>query len=267
MKAATDVNMAVELNADWPVEFADLGERFDAALLDQAYREIYLPAFPVRDEQEDPSIWTPRLRAADANPRLAYLVAGTQLADPAQRVLLGLLVAEFYAASGCVLISYVAVSEAARGRGLARALFAALRQRIAGGTFSRGQAVRAVFAEIHDPAAIAAGDDVLDPQARLHVMARLGGRRVPVDYLQPPLGPGQSAAGGLWLIAFPDLAPAASPLSAETVRAFLLEFYRELGSAQPESDPLYAATFASIDALAGRPRLLEPLIDEHAAAV
>jgi hypothetical protein len=89
---------------------------------------------------------------------------------------------------------------------------------------------------------------------------------VPVTYLQPPLGPGQSAAGGLWLIAFPELAPAAPPLSAGTVRAFLVEFYRELGSAEPERDPLYAATFASVDALAGRHSLLEPLIDEQPAA-
>ena len=244
------------------IEFVDLGERFDAALLDQVYREIYLPAFPRRDEQEDPSNWTPRLLAPDPNPRLAYLVAGTQLADPAQRQLLGLLVAEFYAASRCVLISYVAVAEPARGLGLARALFDALRDRLVDGRLSRGETVRAVLAEIHDPAAVVSGDDVLDPHARLRVMSRLGGYRIPLDYLQPPLGPDQSAAGGLWLIAFPDLAHGAPPLAAETVRAFLVEFYRELGSAQPERDPLYAATFASVAALMNRTDLLEPLIDE-----
>lgn len=250
------------MSALLPIEFVDLGQRFDAALLDQVYREIYLPAFPLRDEQEDPSIWTPRLLAPESNPRLAYLVAGTCLADPAQRRLLALLVAEYYAASRCVLISYLAVAEAARGRGLARALFGALRDRLADGQLSRGETVSAVFAEIHDPAAIASGDDVLDPQARLQVMARLGGRRIPAEYLQPPLGPGRSAAGGLWLIAFPGLTPVAPPLSADTVRAFLIEFYRELGSTQPERDPLYAATFASLDVLVGRTDLLEPLIDE-----
>lgn len=243
------------------IEFVDLGEAFDAGLLDAAYREVYLPAFPVRDEQEDPSIWTPRLLAPDANPRLAWLVAGTDLADAARRRVLGLLVGEYYAASRCVLISYVAVAAAARGRGLGRQLFEALRRSLESGRLSRGETVRAAFAEIHDPAAVAAAEDVLDPQARLRVMARLGGMRVPVDYLQPPLGPGRSAAGGLWLIAFPELARGAPPLSAETVRAFLVEFYRELGSAQPERDPLYAATFASLDALAGQAGFLESLID------
>lgn len=252
--------------ADSALESVDLGETFDASLLDAAYREVYLPAFPLRDEQEDPAIWTPRLQNPDANPRLAWLVAGTRLADPAQRRVQGLLVGEYYAASRCVLISYVAVAEAARGRGLGRQLFDALRRTLESGRLSRGASVQAVFAEIHDPAALAATGDVLDPRARLRVMARLGGMRIPVAYLQPPLGPGQSAAGGLWLIAFPALAPAAPPPSVETVRVFLVEFYRELGSAEPERDPLYAATFASVDALAGRHKLLEPLIDEQPAA-
>ena len=254
------------MKPDSDLEFVDLGEAFDAGLLDAAYREVYLPAFPVRDEQEDPSIWIPRLQDPDANPRLAWLVAGTALADPARRQVLGLLVGEYYAASRCVLISYVAVAAVARGRGLGRQLFDALRRSLESGRLSGGKTVHAVLAEIHDPAAMAATEDVLDPQARLRVMARLGGMRVPVTYLQPPLGPGQSAAGGLWLIAFPELAPAAPPLSAGTVRAFLVEFYRELGSTEPERDPLYAATFASVDALAGRHSLLEPLIDEQPAA-
>ncbi|HET6492039.1 MAG TPA: hypothetical protein VFG44_03610 [Burkholderiales bacterium] len=242
------------------IAFVDLGENWDAGLLEQAYRDVYLPAFPLRDEQEDPSIWTPRLLDPQANPRLSYLVATTQTGDPGRRRVLGLLVAEYYAASQCVLLSYVAV--AARGQGLARRLFEQLRVRLAAGRASRGRPVQAVFAEIHDPSMGASGDDVLDPHVRLRIMARLGGRRVPMRYLQPALGPGQAPAGGLCLIAFPALAPNAPPLTPGRIRDFLVEFYRELGSAQPLQDPLYAPTFADVDALQSRPMLLEPLVDE-----
>lgn len=254
------------------LEFRDLGERFDAGLLEQAYRNVYLPAFPLPEEQEDPEIWTPRLLDPDGNPRLCFLVAGTRLDDPARRTVQGLLVAEYYVVSRCVLISYVATHPDARGQGLARRLFDALGERIDAGRLSRGQAVQAVFAEVHDPAQNGSGDDVLDPNLRLCIMAKLGGQRVPVDYLQPPLGPDRQAAGGLWLIAFPGMAHhQASALTVERVRRFLVEFYRELGSDAPEADPLYAATFASVDALARRDAVLQPLVHStlklHQAAV
>lgn len=253
------------------LEFRDLGEHFDAGLLERAYRDVYLPAFPLPDEQEDPGIWEPRLRNPDGNPRLCFLVAGTRLDEPAQRAVQGLLVAEYYAASQCVLISYVAAHPDARGQGLARRLFDALGERIDAGRLSRGQPVQAVFAEVHDPAQNGPDDDVLDPNLRLRIMAKLGGQRVPVDYLQPPLGPDRQAADGLWLLAFPGMARGAPPLTAERIRRFLVEFYRELGSDAPEADPLYAATFASVDALTRRSAVLQPLVHStlklHQAAV
>ena len=251
------------------LQWVDLGERFDANLLEQAYREVYLPAFPVRDEQESPAIWTPRLLDPDPHPRLSFLVMGTQLDQPAARRVLGLLVAEYYPASRCLLVSYLAVAETARRQGLARRLFDLLATRIRSGHASAHRPVAGVLAEIHDPAQTLPGEDVLDPATRLAVMARLGARRIPVHYVQPALSTGQAPAGGLWLVAYPDLVDDPAALSVAQVRDFLIEFYRELGSARPAEDPVYAATFASVDALAaatacGAP-LLVPLTDAAAA--
>lgn len=249
------------------LQWVDLGERFDADLLEQAYREVYLPAFPVRDEQEDPAIWTPRLTDPDPNPRLSFLVMGTQLDTPAERRVLGLLVAEYYAASRCMLVSYVAVAESARRQGIARRLFDCLAARIRSGHASAAQPVVALLAEIHDPAQTPPGKDVLDPAARLQVMARLGACRIPVHYIQPALSADQAPAHGLWLVAYPALVDDPAALTAQRVRDFLVEFYRVLGSADPLHDPVYAETFASVDALSaavarGQP-LLDALSDEH----
>ncbi|MEW6589517.1 MAG: GNAT family N-acetyltransferase [Pseudomonadota bacterium] len=249
------------------LQWVDLGERFDADLLEEAYREVYLPAFPVRDEQEDPAIWTPRLTDPDPHPRLSFLVMGTRLDDPIARRVLGLLVAEYYAASRCMLVSYVAVAEAARRQGVARQLFDLLAARIRSGHASAQQPVAAVLAEIHDPAVTPPGEDVLDPAARLAVMARLGACRIPVHYIQPALSADQAPAHGLWLVAYPKLVNDPTALTAQRVRDFLVEFYDALGSADPLRDPVYAATFASVDALAaatacGQP-LLEALTDEY----
>lgn len=250
------------------LQWIDLGERFDADLLQQAYRDVYLPAFPLREEQENPSIWTPRLLDPHANPRLSFLLMGTQFDSPSARSVLGLLVAEYYAASRCILVSYLAVAETARRHGLARRLFDLLSARIRSGLASAHQPVAAVLAEIHDPGRIDGDEDVLDPAARLHVIARLGAKRIPVHYVQPALSTDQEPAEGLWLVAFPDRVIDPAALTAERVRDFLIEFYRELGCADPTRDPVYADTFASIDSLAaatsrGQP-LLENLTDEHA---
>lgn len=245
------------------LQIVDLGERFDALLLAQVYRDVYLPAFPLPDEQEHPDIWTPRLQDPDAHPRLAFLVAGHALDDPQARAPQALLVAEYYAASRCVLVSYLAVAPAARGQGLAHRLLDALTDRLHAGRFGEPGQIAAVLAEIHDPQRIDASGDVIDPAARVEVMARLGARRLPIDYVQPALEPGKSASHDLWLVAFPARAGARARFGPGGLRAFLVEFYRALGSADPPDDPAFAATFASVRRLedrvaAGLP-FLEPL--------
>lgn len=234
------------------LQWVDLAERFDADLLEQAYRTLYLPAFPVSEEREDPAIWTPRLQDPAAHPRLSFVVAGTGLDDPAQRTIQGLLVTEYYAESRCLLLSYIAVAPDMRGQGVARWLLDIQAARIASGAVSGGQPVAAVYAEIHDPERIDAQDDVLDPHVRVDIMARLGARRLPVEYVQPALGPGRQPSHDLWLLVFPELAAARPASAVETLRAFLIEFYRALGSPAPDDDPAYAAVFASIDRLAAR---------------
>jgi len=234
------------------LQIVDLGEHFDAVLLDQTYREVYLPAFPLPDEQEHPDIWTPRLKDPNANPRLAFLVAGHALDDPQARQPQALLVAEYYAASRCVLVSYLAVVPEARGQGLAHRLYDALTARLHAGRFGEPGQIAAVLAEIHDPQRIHANDDVIDPAARVEVMARLGARRLPIDYVQPALEPGKQASHDLWLVTFPARASGRARFGPEVLRRFLIEFYQTLGCADPAHDPAFAATFASVRRLAER---------------
>lgn len=232
------------------LEWTDLGEHFDAELLEAAYRQVYLPAFPIRDEQEDPAVWAPRLIDPAARPRLSFLIAGMHLDDPDRRVIHGLLIAEYYADSRCLLVSYVAVAESARRQGVARYLFDVLKSRIEAGTVAGGAPVAGVLAEVHDPARIAAAEDVIDPWARIEAMTGLGARKLPIDYVQPALGVGKQPSHTLWLMIIPVLTGPDAVFTTTTLREFLIEFYRLLGSAEPERDSAYATVFASIDRLA-----------------
>lgn len=231
-----------------PLEISDLGERFDEGLLQRVYEAIYLPAFPRLDEQENPAIWTARLRDPAANPRLTFLVASTRMNGSAALTPIALLVAEYYGDSGCVLVSYLAVAPSMQGQGVARHLFDVLAARIRSGRVSGGPLVHAVFAEVHGPQTSQL-DEVMDPSLRLRILTKLGAVHIPIDYRQPALSPDQMPVDGLWLVAFPDCVVDPGALTRDRLRNFLSEFYRVMGSPDPLDDAQYQKTFASVDAL------------------
>ena len=67
----------------------------------------------------------------------------------------------------------------------------------------------------------------MEPAVRAHAMARLGGRRVPVTYVQPALGEDGARSDRLLLIAF--LPEGTTAVETDAVRAFLREYYSALG--------------------------------------
>jgi GNAT superfamily N-acetyltransferase len=215
------------------LELRDLRTTRDRRLLDALHRDLFLPAFPDPDEQESPDDWVPRLwsEPVPPEPEQHGVVAGASLDDPARRTLAGFAFVERYRRSRCALLSYIAVDARERGRGLARTLFeralASARDAAAGD----GAPLLAVLAEIHDPARVDGRGDVIDPAARARIMARLGGRRVPIDYVQPALSEDAQRTDRLMLIAF-----GADAIDADVVRAFLLEYYAALAVPDPAGD-------------------------------
>ena len=222
------------------------------------HAELFVPSFPDPDEQEGPADWAPRLweAAAPPQPEQHGFVAGTQLGDPSRRSLAGFAFVERYRASRCALLSYIAVDPRWRGRGVARALFdRALRSARA----AAGTQLRAVFAEIHDPRRVASVYEVIDPADRARIMARLGGYRVPLTYVQPALGPGGERSDRLVLIAFPPMGSAT--LDARDILAFLEEYYSALGVDDLAHDPALARIESELQAFAPGPVGLVSLTD------
>ena len=213
-------------------EFRDLRANRDDDLLVRVHDGLFLESFPDPDEQEDVAAWRHRLweHPLPPEPELHAIVA---LAS-ADGSVAGFALVEHYRRSGSVLVSYIAVAPDWRRHDLARRLLGR------GLDSVRGTAEpKAVFAEIHDPWRMEGVADVIDPAARLQAMTRLGARRVPIDYVQPALGPDQERSDRLLLVAF--VRPSVSEtLPAEVVREFLREYYEALGVAEPERDPDFA---------------------------
>lgn len=235
-------------------QIVDLRDRVDPDLLQEVYDGLYAPSFTDPSEQETleqyaSRLWQPQL--PPPQPVTHFYVAGTHLADPDRRALEAFLICESYLASRCGLLTYVVVTERARGRGWARRLIRAARGPLEQDmrTFTQGRdGVRGLFAEMHNPRAFS-GPDVLDPAVRLQIMRKLGAHWLPIRYVQPELQPGAPRSRHLLLTAFPT-SDAAGPvrIAPRIVRDFLFEFYQALGVADPARDADFLQTERDLSA-------------------
>jgi len=214
-------------------------------LLESMYRDLYLPSFPNVDERESPSDWIPRLevnRPLPPQPLTYIFVTGRDLTipDESRRSVYGLLIAELYQQSMSALLTYLVVAESYRRHRLARGLVDRARGQLKAKATDFGRPLRAIFAEVHDPevddSPVAEKDWQLDPHTRLDIMAKLGGRRVPIAYVQPALGRDRSRVRSLLLFTFPLNDQPVTTIRTEVIKEFLAEFYCAEGVTDPARD-------------------------------
>jgi GNAT superfamily N-acetyltransferase len=218
------------------LEFVDLYDRKDPALLRGFHRSVYLPAFPIESERESLATWRDLLWGSDRSCELHVLLAGFDLGDPRRRRLIGGHIFEYYPEASCGLLTYLVIHPSHRGRGLASHLFRRGILTLKRVARRRHRRLRLVFAEVNDPRKVSRRSDVMDPWARLAFFGRLGGRVLDLPYVQPELEPGQGPARNLLLLTvFPDMARRRS-IEARPVRRFLAEFYRAVDIRHPETD-------------------------------
>lgn len=209
-------------------------------LLESIYRDLYLPSFPNVDERESPSDWIPRLevnRPLAPQPLTYIFVTGRDLTTPdeSRRSVYGLLIAELYQQSMSGLLTYLVVAEPYRRHGLARGLVDRAFGHLKAKATDFDGPLRAIFAEVHDPI-VAEENQQLDPHTRLDVMAKLGGRRVPIAYVQPALGHDRTRVRSLLLFTFPLDDQPVTTIRTEVIKEFLGEFYRAEGVIDPARD-------------------------------
>jgi GNAT superfamily N-acetyltransferase len=161
-----------------------------AALTMQFYEQIYRDAFPKSDQAEGPDTWLPLLGdlVQEGQPR-TYIV----LACDATNRILGGVIFEEYLASGCWLGTYLAVRPSARRQGVGTGLISEALRTI-GADHARDSRL---FAETENPARIADPADRADAMERLDILDRLGMRHLPLEYIQPALGPSKHALDDL----------------------------------------------------------------------
>jgi GNAT superfamily N-acetyltransferase len=221
------------------LELVDLRDIRDKRLLKAVYKDLYVPNFPIREEQEDPSVWKPLIWGSLqklSSPVLHILVGGYHLREPYERKVTGVIFAEFYRESECGLLTYLAVHPSSRQKGIGKFLLAEAVKKLKVDASSTAGALKAVFGEVHDPTKVPFSQDVINPLKRLSIISRLGAKLVPIRYIQPELKPGQGRSKGLLFVVFPTDDTPPKSLPTEIIRAFLHEFYRTQGVEIPEND-------------------------------
>jgi GNAT superfamily N-acetyltransferase len=231
----------------------------DHDLLSDVHRVLFLSNFPDPDEQESVDDWASRLweDVRPPHPEQHGAVAGLFLDDPDRRILAGFAFVERYVGSRCGLLSYIAVDPCWRGQRLSTRLFDEALQSASSAAHTADAPLKAIFAEIHDPARVQPRDDSIDPAARAAIMAALGGRRIPISYVQPALSPASARSDRLMLIAYPQDGSASIP--SETISSFLNEYFHALDVADVESDPDFTRMIDELERL-GPDVELQPLV-------
>jgi GNAT superfamily N-acetyltransferase len=222
-----------ELQRADPARFARLLDEFAAG-----YRLNFSG-----DEAESTADWPARIAGQPAPQPLMRIAVAV---DGSGRVIGGA-AAEYYRAGGCMLGTYLYVSDepGQRGRGHGRRLLATAQQ-----ACGRLGPLAAVLAEVEWPDLLPrerfSAAEIDHARSRLRFFERLGARRIAIDYVQPALGPDLTPVPWLRLLLLPSAAtpPAArdEPSLRAAVDRFLAEFHAAL--AQSCRRPLDAALLA-----------------------
>jgi len=196
----------------------------DDELLARYYRGIYWDDFAAQHEPLE--AWQDALAG-----RTNYALT-IRLAVEDEEILGGISF-ERYPISGCGLITYMVVAEAARRRGIGKRLQAdAIATMFAAGA-------PAVFGEVNDPRLAGGGlldEPIEETWQRLVRNENWGARVVDCRYIQPALGLGLERDRGLCLIAHAGYEPLPDVMPGNIVRAFVRELYANTEGDEPDAE-------------------------------
>lgn len=164
-------------------------------LFEQAYADIYIPAFP--DVQERESL--PKMLHLLQNPPDDYKII-LIIAQDGDGVT-GMCVSFYYKKYQSGVLSYNAVLPSAQSQGVGKMLVAARIARLQELSAADGQTLKCVVIEVDNPND--ATKDSAKAAAKIRLFQKWGARLVNCDYVQPPLDPGKERQRNLLLMSYP----------------------------------------------------------------
>lgn len=204
----------------------------------EQFQKLYFTAFPDPNEREEIHQWCERISRIQDNrylPVFHILLAVKEMSKSS--VVVGGIVFEYYRKSSCGLLTYLAVDAGSRRGGIARMLLDQATKILHNDAQNAKRSLNIILAESNDPRKVSKQMDSIEPNLRLKILSRLGGKWIDIDYVQPSLSPGKQRVRNLLLIIFPEQTSGSSAFNTIILSDFLVEFYSVLGVPHPHRDP------------------------------
>lgn len=193
-------------------------------LLEEAYEDIYVPAFPDKDERESLKTFQKAVNGKYENVEVVINILGENLEDPDNYVVKGIGIAYYFEKQNVGLLAYNAIAPEHRERGMGKLMVQSRIASLKDIARKAGKELAGVFIECNDPAKVAPEDDSMDPAKRVALFEKWGARRVPIDYVQPPVSKHDDYSENLLLLNYPVNGKYAGK---DVIEGFLRACYRD----------------------------------------
>lgn len=205
-------------------------------LLDKAYHDIYMPAFPNPDSRESLEKFKRAIHGGIPKVQIAVNILGENLADPEKRVIKGISIAYYYEPQNVGMLAYNAIAPEHREAGLGKLMVQSRIDSLKKLAAATGRTLAGVFIDVNDPAKVSSEEDSLDPSKRIAIFGKWGAHLIPIDYVQPPLSVDGYYCDTMRLMNYPVDGKYAD---RKTVESFLRALYREFRSDKKPEDDYY----------------------------
>lgn len=185
----------------------------------EKFKQLYIEAFPVDNEREDFSAICARVESGLENCCPGSFI----LLDMNGEAVRGGAVYDWYSECCALELIYIVVDKSERNLGIGKSLFTGAMPMI---QEYLGGKVNSVFFESEDPGKTALSRCPMSPVQRLRIYDRWGAKRVPIDYVQPPLSKQQGPAENLMLFCLPQ--GESATIQKTALSKFLTDFYAGL---------------------------------------
>lgn len=236
--------------------------------LAQAYNEIYIPAFPDKNERESLNHIHSMMNGEKPGVRVIVNLAGHNLtSDAGDRVMKGIALAYHFSPANVGLLAYNAVSPHSKGEGIGKILVHTRIEFLKQISAQNRSRLRAVFVECHDPAKVSIQNDCMDPAARIKIFTAWGAREVLKDYVQPPLDKDLEYCDKLSLYNYPIYNKYAGP---KEISDFIDAMYKKyLPGEDTKKNPHFQAMMQELKknppANDNNRQAIKPLLDRRSA--
>lgn len=202
---------------------------------------IFVKAFPDENEREDlEEQILPRIRREISAEPYSFC---TLVKDGSK--VIGGMVSDWYPSCNSLELIYIAIDESSRRAGLGKTLLNESYSGIRSLVEAEGGQIDHLLLEVDIPFD-AQGD--MNPVSRLKFWHKMGAKRIPFKYTQPPLSADKAEACNLMLLTIPSMSPGISAdcIKLESLKAFLNAFYKGL---RAEDSPVLKKMFSQLDML------------------